>query len=138
MTLINAPVYRETEKYWLICTRAIITGKAMPIPQAPRAKGIHDAEELKAYEQAIRSADCYLWLSQREEFRSNALQSEEVRARRAGWSAMVDAAFQRRIDTARRCPSCGRPLPIKYRYKICNRCYRSGMEYRLHELWESE
>jgi len=138
MPLINAPVYHETEEYWLLCARAIIAGKAMPIPLAPRGKGINDAEELKTYEQAIRSADCYLWLSQREEFRSHALQSENVRDRRAHWSAMVDAAFQRRIDTARRCPSCGRALPIKHRHKMCNRCYRSGKEYRMFELWESE
>jgi ATP-dependent RNA helicase SUPV3L1/SUV3 len=137
MTLINAPVYRETEEYWLLCARAIITGKVMPIPRAPREKVINDAESLKTYEQAIRSADCYLWLSQREEFRSTARQPENVRIRRAQWSSMVDAAFQRRIDTARRCPSCGRPLPIKYRYKICNRCYRSGLESRMFELWES-
>jgi ATP-dependent RNA helicase SUPV3L1/SUV3 len=137
LTLINAPVYRESEKYWLLCTRAIITGKAMPVPQDPRAEVINDADELKMYEQAIRSADCYLWLSQRAEFRSNAPQSENVRLRRAQWSSMVDAAFQRRIDTGRRCPSCGRPLPMKHRYKICNRCFRSRMEYRMFELWES-
>jgi ATP-dependent RNA helicase SUPV3L1/SUV3 len=137
LTLINAPVYRETEKFWLLCARAIITGKAMPVPQDPRAELINDADDLKMYEQAIRSADCYLWLSQRAEFRSNAPQSENVRLRRAQWSSMMDAAFQRRIDTGRRCPSCGRPLPITYRYKICNRCFRSSMEYRMFELWES-
>jgi NMD protein affecting ribosome stability and mRNA decay len=50
----------------------------------------------------------------------------------------VDAALQRRIDTARRCPSCGRPLPIKYPYKICNRCYQAEREVRMVELWESD
>jgi ATP-dependent RNA helicase SUPV3L1/SUV3 len=136
LTLINAPVYRETEKYWLLCSRAIITDKAMPVPQDPRVEVIHDADDLKTYEQAIRSADCYLWLSQREEFRSHAPQSENVRNLRSHWSSMVDAAFLRRIDTGRRCPSCGRPLPIKYRYKFCNRCHRSRMDNRMFELGE--
>jgi hypothetical protein len=138
LTLINAPVYRETERYWLLCARAVITGKAMPIPPNPRAKVINDADDLKTYEQAIRSADCYLWLSQRAEFHSCAPHADNVRLHRAHWSSMVDAAFQRRIDTGRRCPSCGRPLPIKHRYKLCNRCYRSGMETRVFELWESK
>jgi len=138
LKLINAPVYRETENYWLLCARSIIAGKAMPPPGTPRTKGLNNAEDLKAYEQAIRSADCYLWLSQRDEFHPYGNQSGMVRAQRARWAAEVDAALQRRIDTSRRCPSCGRPLPIKYPYKICNRCYRSGLEYRLFEMWESD
>jgi ATP-dependent RNA helicase SUPV3L1/SUV3 len=138
LKLINAPVYRETEDYWLRCARSIIGRKALPVPQNPRAAAINNAEDLKVYEQAIRSADCYLWLSQRDEFHSYALRSAGVRQQRTHWSLEVDAALQRRIDTARRCPSCGRPLPIKYPYKICNRCYQAGREVRMVELWESD
>ncbi len=121
--LINAPTYRETENYWLLCARAIIHGKRMPSPQDPGPKVIRNANDLTLFEQAIRSADCYLWLSQREEFFSCGPESENVRARRAQWSVEVDAALQRRVDTARRCRLCGRPLPLKHRYNICQHCY---------------
>ena len=30
------------------------------------------------------------------------------------------------------------PLPIKYPYKVCTRCYQKGREFRLHELWEKD
>jgi ATP-dependent RNA helicase SUPV3L1/SUV3 len=122
--LINAPTYRETENYWLLCARAIIHGKRMAAPQAPGPKVIQDANDLILFEQAIRSADCYLWLSQREEFFACGPESESVRARRAQWSVEVDAALQRRVDTARRCRLCGRPLPLKHRYNICQHCFR--------------
>jgi ATP-dependent RNA helicase SUPV3L1/SUV3 len=138
LKLVNAPVYRETEAYWLLCARAIIAGRAMPTPVSPRTKGIQSAEDLRKFEAAIRSADCYLWLSEREEFRQHALQARAVRSRREHWSREVDEALQKRIDTARRCPSCGRPLPIKYPYKVCTRCYQKGREFRLHELWEKD
>lgn len=121
--LINAPTYRETENYWLLCAKAIIHGKCMPTPQDPGPKIITSANDLILFEQAIRSADCYLWLSQREEFFSSGPESESVRARRAKWSSEVDAALQRRVDTARRCRQCGRPLPLKHRYNICQHCY---------------
>lgn len=121
--LINAPTYNETENYWLLCARAIIHGKRMPAPQDPGPKVIQNANDLILFEQAIRSADCYLWLSQRKEFFSCGPESESVRARRAKWAVDVDAALQRRVDTARRCRLCGRPLPLKHRYNICEHCY---------------
>jgi ATP-dependent RNA helicase SUPV3L1/SUV3 len=137
LKLINAPTYREIEDYWLRCARSIINEDAMPLPSNPKTSAINNAEELRMFEQAIRSADCYLWLSQREEFHRYGLQSESVRDNRSRWSVEVDNALKRKIDTGRRCPSCGRPLPIKYRHKICNGCYRSGLEHGTLDLWES-
>jgi hypothetical protein len=136
--LINAPTYQETENYWLLCARSIIHGKAMPTPPGPRTDVIKNAEDLKLHEQAIRSADCYLWLSQREEFFQCAPESENVRAWRAEWSREVDAALQRKVDTARRCRSCGRSLALKYRYNICQRCYESGLDDYLFRPGESD
>jgi ATP-dependent RNA helicase SUPV3L1/SUV3 len=137
LTLINAPVYPETEAYWRDCVRAILKETPLPLPRPPRLEKIDGAEDLKRYEQAIRAADCYLWLSQREPFRPFALHAETARARRAHWSAQVDAAFQRRIDTGRRCPACGRPLALKHRHKLCQRCYRNGAAARRFDLWEA-
>ncbi len=124
LTLINAPTYRETEDYWLLCAQAILHGKSLPSPRSPQAREIKNANDLILYEQAIRSADCYLWLSQREELFTRAPEAESVRARRAQWSAELDSALQRKVDTARRCRVCGRPLPLKHRYNTCEHCYR--------------
>jgi len=132
--LINAPTYRETEGYWLLCARAIIHRRSLPVPQDPPSGGIRTAEDLVLFEQAIRSADCYLWLSQRQEFHGCAPLTESVRTRRSRWSAEVDAALQRRVDTARRCRICGRPLPLKHRYGICQHCYRDRPAWR-DEQW---
>jgi hypothetical protein len=128
--LINAPTYRETEGYWLLCARAIIQGRRMPPPQEPGPRVIQNAGDLSLFEQAIRSADCYLWLFQRGEFHSSGPEAESVRARRLQWSREVDAALQRRVDTARRCRLCGRPLPLKHRYSICQHCYYDRPSWR--------
>ena len=130
LQLVNAPTYHETRDYWLLCARAIIHGRRLPEPPPPQATVIRNADELLLFEQAIRAADCYLWLSQRHEFHTHAPAAESVRSSRAHWSAEVDGALERRVDTARRCRVCGRPLPLKHRYNICDRCYseRPGWE----------
>jgi len=81
--------------------------------QDPGPKVIQNANDLILFEQAIRSADCYLWLSQRKEFFSCGPESESVRARRAKWAVDVDAALQRRVDTARRLQVVWQAAPAK-------------------------
>ena len=122
--LINAPTYRETELYWHQCARAIIKKTAMPAPAGPPSS-IHDGKDLQSYEKAIRCADTYLWLSQRDEFSRFAPESDMVRSWRETWSMEVDAALQRKVDTTRRCHSCGKPLALKYRFNICENCFQS-------------
>jgi hypothetical protein len=72
----------------------------------------------------IRCADIYLWLAQRREFARYAPDEESVRAERRRLSMSLDKALAAKIDTTRRCRTCGRPLALQNRYNICDRCHR--------------
>ena len=122
--LISAPVANNTEAYWYECARAIIKRRDMPIPDGDLPRTIVDSESLESYELMIRCADIYLWLAQRKEFSRYAPEEELVRDERRRLSLILDDALAAKIDTARRCRSCGRPLPANSRYNICERCFR--------------
>jgi len=123
MQLISAPCANNTEPYWLTCARAIIRRRPMPAPDGDLPRKITDTESLESYELMIRCADIYLWLAQRREFAAYGPQEERVRAERRRLSQILDEALAARIDTTRRCRTCGRPLPLKSRYNICERCF---------------
>lgn len=123
LLLINAPCYRETQSYWQACASSIIHRTPMPVITNPRL-AIKNAHDMELYETAIRAADIYLWLAQRPEFRRYGPQQERVRAARYHWSMEVDAALVKKIDTTRRCPSCGRKLELGHRFNLCERCFR--------------
>jgi Fe2+ or Zn2+ uptake regulation protein len=40
------------------------------------------------------------------------------------WSNAIDRALLRRLDTAKRCVRCRKPLPRNHRHAICDQCYR--------------
>jgi hypothetical protein len=125
LQLINAPCAKNTEPYWQKCAEAILDQVSMPpIATTPPPK-IHDATDLEIYELAIRCADIYLWLSQRREFSEFGPQEAMVRSNRYRWSMEVDAAFMRQIDTTRRCASCGKILPLDFRYNVCKSCHNN-------------
>ena len=123
LELINAPCVKNTENYWLECARAIIDGEVMPPISINIPKKIDSAKDLETYELAIRCADIYLWLSQRHDFARFALHVDPIRSNRYKWSMAVDEALIRKIDTTRRCRSCGKSLLLNYRYNICSSCY---------------
>jgi ATP-dependent RNA helicase SUPV3L1/SUV3 len=122
--LISAPCANNTEPYWLDCAKAIISCTEMPVPDGDLPRKITDTEGLESCELMIRCADIYLWLAQRREFAKYGPEEEMVRDERRRLSGILDDALVARIDTARRCRSCGRPLPTQYRYNICDRCHR--------------
>ena len=124
LLLINAPSYKDTQDYWLQCARAIIHQREMPLVLSPR-KAIATAADLELYEIAIRSADIYLWLAQREPFARFAPEQELVREDRRQWSLKMDAALQKQMDTTKRCSACGRRLDLGYRFNLCSKCYRN-------------
>jgi hypothetical protein len=125
LELINAPCANNTELYWLNCARAILKGERIPPSAVVMSKQIQSSADLEKYEFAIRCADIYLWLSQRKGFSRFAPEVDSVRAHRQRWTLEVDAALVRKVDTARRCSSCGRSLPLVYQYNICQRCFRN-------------
>lgn len=124
LQLISAPCANNTEPYWLMCAKAIIARRDMPVPDDDLPKKITDTQGLESYELVIRCADIYLWLAQRREFSKYAPDEDRVRAERRRWSESLDAALAARLDTTRRCRACGRPLPLHNRYNICDRCFR--------------
>lgn len=128
LKLINAPTRNSSRHYWFDCAQAILAEREMPMP--PQAKmPIEDSADLEQAEVCISCADIYLWLARRVEFREYAQNEFEVRAMREHWSMEIDHALLQQLDTARRCPSCGRPLPLGHKYKICDECFHAQFSF---------
>jgi len=127
--LTNAPTRETTRWYWRECATAILSTRAMPLPPSPPPQ-IRDDLHLEDAEHSINCADIYLWLASRREFDWFAPHEEQVRKERTEWSALIDLALLRRIDSARRCSRCNRRLPPHHAYSICDDCYHSGASWR--------
>ncbi len=122
LQLVNAPARKRTRLYWLDCATMILEGYQIPLPPQAVAP-IADSTDLEAAELSIACADIYLWLSRRKEFAMYCEAHQQVREERREWSLSIDEALLRQLDTARRCSVCGRVLPSRYRYRICNSCF---------------
>lgn len=122
LKLVNAPTRQSSRGYWLSCVRAILRNVAMPLPEEPPSL-IVDSDDLERTEYSISCADIYLWLGRRPEFRYFAPDEQVMREMRLDWSTRIDRALVLKLDTSRRCAQCKRPLPLGYRYRICDRCY---------------
>lgn len=123
LKLINAPTRQSTRMYWRACASAIVGNYALPLP--PRAPAsVSSDNDLERIESCIHSADVYLWLSQRPEFRPLADKVDEIRAERDLWAQIVDEALQQKIEARRYCSRCGRKLPRGHAFQICENCYR--------------
>jgi ATP-dependent RNA helicase SUPV3L1/SUV3 len=122
LRLVNAPTNRVSRAYWRDCATSIITAFRMPLPDFPPTE-INDSNDLEATEEAIAKADIYLWLSCREEFAHYAPEHVTVRALRNQWSIRIDDALVNKLKVRRQCKQCGRPLPLQYRFRICDHCY---------------
>lgn len=128
LKLVNAPTRQSSRTYWLNCAHAVLSDKPMPLPpDAPREITTSDA--LEKTETSITCADIYLWLSRRHEFGLYAPDELEVREMRAEWSLQIDEALVQKLDTARRCSQCRRPLPLNHRFSLCNRCFNQRYNY---------
>ena len=122
LQLVNAPARKSSRAYWQDCAAMILEGYQIPLP--PHAvMPIADSGDLEDTEQSIACADIYLWLSRRREFAQYCEAHGQVREERREWSLAIDEALLRRLDTARRCSICGKILPARSRYRICNGCY---------------
>lgn len=128
MQLTNAPARQGSRAYWYSCAQAILRDRYLPLPPAAPYK-IANSTDLETMEMCISCADIYLWLSNRREFRIYGGSVPEVAESRFDWSMRIDAALLRQIDTAQRCVECGRPLPVSYRYRVCEKCYSRRFLY---------
>lgn len=122
LQLVNAPTRKSTRPYWLQCAHMILEGYQIPMPPEPSIP-ILDSDDLESTEMAIACADIYLWLARRREFGDYGSEQETVREERREWSLAIDEALLQKLDTAKRCNECGKILPSRHRYRICDSCY---------------
>lgn len=87
----------------------------MPTLNKPQARNSH-RHQFENLETAIRCADIYLWLSQRERFAAFARPTKCGPSEQ--WSRDVDAALQKQVDTTRRCSACGKKLALDYQFNV--------------------
>jgi hypothetical protein len=120
--LTYAPARSESRFYWQRCARAIVKGSHLPSPPEP-PKDLTSSDDLVRAEQVIACADLYLWLAHFPEFRPFCPYYEEVRSARYALAEHIDQALLSRLDTRKRCTSCGRVLPLHHRYRLCENCY---------------
>jgi len=131
--LTHAPARPESRFYWRWCARAIVNGDQLPSPPEP-PKGLASSADLVRAEQVIACADLYLWLARTPEFRAFGPCYEEVRRARYALAEHIDQALLSRLDTRKRCASCGRVLPLHHRYRLCENCYLD----RSYDYWDDE
>lgn len=136
LKLVNAPTRRSTREYWLSCVMAILRDERMPLPPIP-PRSINSDSELEMMETCIHCADVYLWLSQRKEFSRFAPHEAKVRVQRSEWSGKIDVALQRQIASGKRCNRCGKKLPNRYDYAICDDCYYTQKQNRKSKVPQS-
>jgi ATP-dependent RNA helicase SUPV3L1/SUV3 len=126
--LVNAPTRETSRTYWHTCARSILKAEPMPLPpEAPWV--IENNHDLDSTEASIACADIYLWLACRPEFSAYGKEEPKVREVRLAWSMSIDAALVRRVDTAARCISCHRKLPLNHRFTLCDECFHSRGSY---------
>ncbi len=125
--LINAPTRESTRTYWRQCSKALIALQPMPLPPPP-PEAINTTFELDASEFSIACADIYMWLGHREEFQELAPDLNDVREMRQEWSESIDEALLKRIKQVKVCSQCGKELPAKYPYGMCETCFQGRVK----------
>ncbi|GHO73271.1 hypothetical protein KSD_10420 [Ktedonobacter sp. SOSP1-85] len=121
--LTHAPARPESRFYWRWCARAIVKGDRLPSPPDP-PKDLASSDDLVRAEQVIACADLYLWLARTPEFRPFGPCYGEIRRARYALAERIDQALLSRLDTRKRCASCGRVLPLRHHYRLCENCYQ--------------
>jgi hypothetical protein len=120
--LTNAPTRRDSRTYWRACAMAVLADESFPLPPPPPNTLAHSLD-LDHAEMVIACADLYLWLARTPEFMRHGPAYDDVRSARYALAELIDAALIARLDTRKRCPSCGRILSERHRFRLCDDCY---------------
>jgi hypothetical protein len=134
--LTCAPARPESRSYWRWCASAIVKRDYLPPPPSP-PKSLASSADLVRAEQVIACADLYLWLARTPEFRPFGPSYEEVRRARYALTERIDQALLSRLDMRKRCTSCGRVLPLDYRYRLCENCYLDSLDSS-YDYWDDD
>jgi len=97
LLLVNAPVRRDSQEYWVECATAILRDDLLPLPP-PAPTDISEGVTLQQAEAAIACMDIYLWLGYRQPFRHLVEEHERIVEVRHDLTAEMDLALMRRFD----------------------------------------
>lgn len=90
--------------------------------------------ELEAAERAVKELTAYAWLAYR--FPEAYPEMDLCQERRATLNAFIERTLAER-SLARACPVCGTRLKANHRFRVCDSCYASRVEQRVHRRGES-
>lgn len=115
--LITCPVdVKNTELvgYWKDCCVSLIRGGTAPRPDFP-------TDDLEGCELQYRAFDVYHQLMRR-----IGVEDDCMREKEALCSKINDFLKNEKSDYLKRCRRCGRILPAKIQYGLCEKCYRAS------------
>jgi ATP-dependent RNA helicase SUPV3L1/SUV3 len=98
--------------------------KKMPIPYiAPHlnSSSAQTMEDLLRAEDMVKEISLYLWLSYR--FKEYFIDEQKARRTRGMINRYIEESLQQ-SHLAARCKLCGKPLPLNYKYSICQSCFK--------------
>jgi len=100
--------------------------KNMPVPYVPphlNGSSAQTMEDLLRAEDMVKEISLYLWLSYR--FKDYFLDDQKARVTRGIINKYIEESLQQ-SHLAARCKICGKPLPLNYKYSICQACFKKN------------
>jgi len=100
--------------------------KNMPVSYVPphlNGSSAQTMEDLLRAEDMVKEISLYLWLSYR--FKEYFLDEHKARVTRGNINKYIEESLQQ-SHLASRCKLCGAPLPLNYKYNICQTCFKKN------------
>jgi ATP-dependent RNA helicase SUPV3L1/SUV3 len=100
--------------------------KNMPVAYVPphlNGNSAQTMEDLLHAEDMVKEISLYLWLSYR--FKDYFLDAHKARVSRGNINKYIEESLQQSHLVAR-CKLCGKPLPLNYKYNICQACFKKN------------
>lgn len=121
--LVNAPVNKNNQSYWLQCVDAICKGRFLPSVKTDICQ-IGTREELDIAEAIIHKLELYSWIGYRRDFSDFATEMDRVSEQKIILAEKVDKAlWDMHVKTQKNCLNCDVKLPMFYKFKICQECF---------------